>query len=110
MGLREEQSRFVRMVALLVLYAYERGYELTFGDAWARDGHIEGRYHYKRLAVDLNLFRGGEYLTRTEDHHELGRFWERLGGHLGRKVGGRKPLQSGRKNRGPGEGGVIECA
>ncbi len=71
------------MVALLILFAYEKGYELTFGDAWAQDGHKIGSFHYKRLAIDLNLFRKGEFLTETSDHKELGEFWESIGGTWG---------------------------
>jgi len=37
----------------------------------------------KRLAIDLNLFKDGEYLTDTEDHRFLGEFWESLGGTWG---------------------------
>ena len=66
------------MVALLILFAYEKGYELSFGDAFAQDGHIDGSFHYSRLAIDLNLFRDGKYLTNTEDHKPLGDFWESL--------------------------------
>jgi len=83
MTLRQKQSRFVRMVGLLILYAYELGYELTVGDAWAHDGHKDNSFHYKRLAIDLNLFRDGKYLQTTGDHLELGRFWESLGGTWG---------------------------
>lgn len=83
MSLRQQQSRFVRMVALLILYAYELGYELTFGDAWAHDGHKDGSFHYKRLAIDLNLFIDGHYCETTGDHLELGKFWESLGGTWG---------------------------
>ena len=68
---------------MLILYAYEIGYELTFGDAWAKVGHKTGSFHYKRLAVDLNLFKDGEFLTRTEDHEALGLFWEKIGGTWG---------------------------
>jgi len=84
-----QQSRFVRMVAVLILYAYELGYELTFGDAYAGGGigHIPGSFHGKRLAVDFNLFRDGEYLTRTDDHRPLGEFWESLGGTWGGRWG-----------------------
>ena len=71
------------MVALLILFAYERGYELTFGDAYATSGHIKKSFHYKRLAIDLNLFKDGKYLTKTEDHEPLGLFWESLGGTWG---------------------------
>lgn len=100
MRLREKQSKFVRMVALLIQFAYERGYELTFGDAWARDGHMSNSLHYDRLAIDLNLFKDGRYLTTSEDHKELGEFWESIGGswggrfddgnHYGLEHGGRK--------------------
>ena len=78
MTLRQKQSKFVSMVALLIQFAYEKGYELTFGDAWAREGHKEKSNHYIRLAVDLNLFRDGRYLKETEDHRELGEFWEKM--------------------------------
>jgi hypothetical protein len=83
MTLREKQSKFVRMVAMLILFATSRGYELTFGDAWAREGHRPGSLHYDRLALDLNLFRDGRYLKTTEDHRELGEYWESLGGAWG---------------------------
>lgn len=83
MTLREKQSKFVKMVGLLILYAYERGFEVTFGDAWARDCHREGSFHYKRLAIDLNLFKSGAYLTSTEAHKPLGLFWESIGGTWG---------------------------
>lgn len=82
-SLREKQSRFVRMVALLIQYAYELGYELTFGDAWAHEGHTRHSLHYKRLAIDLNLFKDGEYLHDTQSHERLGIFWESIGGSWG---------------------------
>lgn len=81
--LRQKQSRFVRMVGLLIDYAYLQGFELTFGDAYALTGHKENSLHGKRLAIDLNLFRNGEYLTTTEAHLPLGELWERLGGTWG---------------------------
>jgi len=71
------------MVALLILVADAKGYELTFGDAWAKTGHKSKSYHYTRLAIDLNLFKDGVYLTQTEDHKELGEFWESIGGTWG---------------------------
>ena len=83
MTLRQKQSKFARMVALLIQYAYELGYEITFGDAWAHDGHIEGSFHYNRLAIDLNLFKNGHYLSSTESHRLLGEFWESIGGSWG---------------------------
>ena len=83
MSLRKEQSIFVKKVALLILFAYEQGYELTFGAAYARTGHKPNSFHYKRLAIDLNLFKDGKYLTETKDHEFLGKFWESLGGTWG---------------------------
>jgi len=84
--LREKQSRFVAMVAALINYAYSNGYELTFGDAY-RDprcnyGHANS-LHRMRLAVDLNLFKGGKYLADTEAHKPLGEYWESIGGSWG---------------------------
>jgi len=86
MTLRQQQSKFAHMMALLILYAYEQGYEITFGDFWAHaeDGrHIQDSFHYKRLAADLNLFQDGKYLSSTESHRLLGEFWESLGGSWG---------------------------
>ena len=83
MSLRKKQSEFAKAVGLLIAYAYHQGYELTLGDAWAVRGHIENSFHYKRLAIDLNLFKDGEYLRETEDHRPLGEFWESIGGSWG---------------------------
>ena len=76
--LNDKQFKFTRMVALLLQYANARGYEITFGDAYAQTGHMINSLHYKRLAIDLNLFKDGKYLTGTEDHKFLGEFWEML--------------------------------
>ena len=86
MSMGQTQRAFVRAVALLILYIYERGYECSFGDASATAGHRKNSLHYVRLAIDLNLFRDGEYLTTTEAHREFGRFWKSL--HVGCRWGG----------------------
>lgn len=94
MKLGDKQRKFTRMVADLIVFAYSRGYELTFGDAF-RDPRVHGglgdkrsyssanSLHKQRLAVDFNLFKDGEYLTRTEDYTELGEYWESIGGAWG---------------------------
>ena len=94
MTLGQKQRKFTRMIADLIIYAYENGYELTFGDAY-RDPRMHGHagekksyssansLHKERLAVDFNLFRDGQYLTRTEDHKQLGEYWESMGGAWG---------------------------
>ena len=78
MTLRQKQSKFARLIPYLLLFAYQRGYELTFGDFWAHDGHIRASFHYKRLAADLNLFIDGKYQEDTEAYRELGKYWKSL--------------------------------
>lgn len=87
MTLRQKQSKFASMIGLLIVFAYEQGYEITFGDAWAKTGHKKGSFHYDRLAFDLNLFRDGRYLSSTESHEPLGLFWESLNGTWGGRFG-----------------------
>lgn len=112
MSLRKLQSKFTHMQSLLVQYAYAYGWELTDGDAY-RDPFLaklnSGLYgliekdtgsitwlarrgskdslHCQRLARDYNLFRDGKYLSTTEDHRVLGRYWESL--HPLNRWGGR---------------------
>lgn len=94
MTLGQKQRKFTRMVADLIVFAYEQGYELTFGDAF-RDPRVHGAVgekksyssanslHKERLAIDLNLFKDGRFLTQSEDHRPLGEYWESLGGSWG---------------------------
>lgn len=98
-SLGQKQRLFTRLVARLLLRAEFMGYDVTLGDAY-RDPRVFGNLgdqrgygransnHKLRLAIDLNLFKDGEYLTKTEDHEPLGRWWEqqhkycRWGGHF----------------------------
>ena len=90
MTLREKQSKFARMVADLIVYAYSNGYELTLGDAY-RDSRCPYGYdkslHRDRLAIDLHLFRDGDFLANTWEHLPLGEFWESIGGSWGGRFG-----------------------
>ena len=82
------------MIGLLIEYAYQEGYELSFGDSY-RDPRVHGdvgvkksysaanSLHKYRLAVDFNLFKNGQYLTTTEAHRPLGEYWESIGGTWG---------------------------
>ena len=93
MKLSEKQRAFTRMIADLIWYAYDAGYELTFGDAY-RDPRVHGELgkkksyssassnHKIRLAVDLNLWVNGEYITTSEHKawDDLHNYWESLGG------------------------------
>ena len=88
------QVKFSKMAAELILYAISLGYQVTMGDAY-RDPRLHGKvgekrgygaansYHKRRLALDLNLFRNGKYLTSTADHAPLGTWWEARGGTWG---------------------------
>lgn len=84
--LGQKQRRFSRMIAELILWAYDQGYEVTLGHALrcekCRTGKVNS-LHKIKLAVDLNLFKDGHYLTTTEDHEPLGEYWESMGGAWG---------------------------
>jgi len=94
MRLREKQSHFARMVAKLITHATSEGYEVTLGDTY-RDPRSHGKQgvkisygrsvsaHKNRLAIDLNLFRDGVYLTSSADHKKLGKYWKKMGGTWG---------------------------
>ena len=93
-SLGQKQRRFLPMVAKLIEFAYSQGYELTEGDGY-RDARVHGALgekkgyghprsaHKQRLAIDLNLFKNGVYLTSTLHYKELGEYWESLGGSWG---------------------------
>lgn len=106
MTLGQKQRLFSRLIAELILWAYEEGYQVSLGDAY-RDPRVHGEMgekrgyghpwsnHKRRLAVDLNLFDdidgdGDEdFLQDTESHRALGLKWEsmhplcRWGGRFG---------------------------
>lgn len=86
MTLREKQSIFVNLVAELIFEAQKMGYALTFGETFrcpeealrlAKLGKgIKNSLHTQRLAIDLNLFKNGKFMSNTEDHKLLGEWWE----------------------------------
>jgi len=63
------------------------GYEVTLAEAYrtpeqaelnAKSGKgIRNSLHTQRLAIDLNLFKDGKYLSSTEAHRRLGEWWEK---------------------------------
>jgi hypothetical protein len=85
--LGQKQRQFARLVARLIDKAYELGFEVSLGDAF-RDPRVHGAMgvcksyshpnsaHKIRLAIDLNLFKDGEFLEQSEDHRPLGEWWE----------------------------------
>ena len=88
MSLGDKQRRFTQCIGRLIAWAYENGYELTFGDAYrspeqatanAKAGTgIAASVHTQRLAVDFNLFIDGTFQQTTEAHKPLGDYWKSL--------------------------------
>lgn len=88
MTLLEKQKHFPVLLSHLINFATNQGYDLTLGEAWRSDETAElyakagkgirNSLHGLRLAIDLNLFRGGVYLTNTEAYLPLGEYWESL--------------------------------
>lgn len=63
-----------------------RGYRVRIGEAHRPDWvavvyeafgkGISASLHRKKLAIDLDLFLQGEYLTETDAYRSLGEWWE----------------------------------
>ncbi len=109
MTLGEQQRVFARLVAKLINYAYDTGYELTFGEAYRTPEQailnagkgigILNSLHTKRLAIDLNLFHHDIYLQDTDSYEKLGKYWKTLhplarwGGDFGKPDGNHFSLE-----------------
>ena len=88
MTLGEKQRHFTQLVAKLITWCYENGYELTFGEAYrtpeqaalnAQTGvGIANSLHTKRLGIDMNLFVDGNYQTQSSAYQPLGDYWKSL--------------------------------
>ena len=88
MNILEKRQLFAEHFAKLILYAVSLGYQVTMGEverskeqaaANARAGvGIKNSLHILGLAGDLNLFKNGKYFENSEDHAELGKFWQSL--------------------------------
>ena len=86
MTIREKQHRFAQLVPGLLEAAFRLGYQVTLGEAWRSPEEaarlaalglgIKASLHTQRLALDLNLFRDGRYLTQAADYQPLGEWWE----------------------------------
>ena len=83
---RQKQSKFASMVPALINKAIELGFEVTLGDAYRHPSCPYGSevsLHHIRLAIDLNLFKNGEYMKDSKSHRQLGEWWESQGGSWG---------------------------
>jgi len=86
MTLRQKQSAFAKLVASLIWKADDLGFEVTIGEVYRSPEEAKRLFdlgkgilnslHISKLAVDINLFRNGIYLSSTESHRPLGEWWE----------------------------------
>lgn len=85
------QEEFSQSVAKLIVKAAELGYGVTLGDAYrspeqaaanaAAGTGVARSLHTDRLAIDINLFKDGIYITDDTGHKDLGAWWKTLGDH-----------------------------
>ena len=102
MRLSKKQAKFSCMVGLF-LYTIcknskKTGITVTLGEVY-RTEYQQKRYvklgksktlrskHCQRLAIDLNLFIEGKYITDPKLYRYLGEIWESLGGRWGGRFG-----------------------
>lgn len=105
MTLGQSQRIFTKNIACLILYAYEIGFELSFGEAERTPSQVLLNYygfdvvndsnglqlkkrdrtsktlesrHPDRLAVDFNFFINGNLTYKYEDVKPLGDYWVSL--------------------------------
>jgi hypothetical protein len=88
MPLRERQEIFAKNVGLLIGFIFAQGYTCTLGEAYrtkeqaewyAKEGKgVNNSKHCRRLAIDLNLFQHGCYLTSSTDYEFAGQYWYTL--------------------------------
>lgn len=86
--LGEKQRIFTFNLSHLIQFVYKAGYQLTLGEAYrtpeqaalnAKSGAgISNSLHTKRLAIDMNLFKDGDWLQDSESHRQFGTFWKTL--------------------------------
>lgn len=83
MTLGEQQERFMEALPFLILKAMALGYKVRGGQLRRCNDckvGLENSTHKNSLAIDLHLFKDGEYLQDGTGHHELHDYWENLGG------------------------------
>lgn len=89
MSLVEEQNAFLLDVCKLIRYAADNGWVVTGGELFRtleqQELHFKaGRSktmnsnHLRRLAIDLNFFKGGVLVRDAKQLVDLGTYWESL--------------------------------
>ncbi len=87
MRLGKKQELFMRLLPRLIDKAHSLGFEIRGGDLF-RAPSLHGEHgvkkgyghksscHKLKLAIDLNLFKDGKFISSTKGHRELGEWWE----------------------------------
>jgi hypothetical protein len=88
MKLGEKQELFAFLLPRLLDQAHALGFRVRMGECWrppetaaayaAQGKGIAQSVHSDKLAVDLNLFRDGQFLQDSDSHRPLGEWWETL--------------------------------
>jgi len=83
------QEEFAQSAAKLIAKATEMGFTVTMGEAWRTPQQaqwnadhgtgIAHSLHTERLAIDLNFFQGGAYVTDGSRIAPVGAWWKSLG-------------------------------
>lgn len=83
--LGERQRLHVRLTAKLIEFIYAAGYECTWGETYrvpaqaaanaATGAGIVNSLHIQRLAVDLQLFKAGQYLNGAAEYKQFADYW-----------------------------------
>lgn len=91
--LGQKQERFSLMLAQFIIEVYRRGYHVRMGEVLRTEEQaklnaekgtgIANSVHCLKLAADLNIFKGGLWLSDTKELTELGVLWESMGGTWG---------------------------
>jgi len=85
----DRQDSFMRKVLLVIEFAHEMSYQVTFGEAertpemakiYASKGiGIQASKHCDRLALDLNFYKSGKLVSDKVNLESIGMYAESLG-------------------------------
>ena len=86
------------MIAKLIVWSYDYGFELTLGEAlrteeqqeiYLKNGKSKAKRskHQDKLAIDLHLFVNNNYIPNGDAYRRIGEEWEKMGGRWGGRFG-----------------------
>ena len=72
----DKRAKFTALMVQLLAFMISEDYTPLLG----KDGlkHMAGSLHFDGLAEDIDLFKDGVYLDKTEDHKQFGEHWKIL--------------------------------